>query len=38
MSEDGVSGDDFALWTLEILQRSEVLGSHTDPYPSGDEA
>ena len=26
-------GDDFALWSLEFLQRKKVLGGHTEPCP-----
>ena len=26
-------GDDFALWALELLARTKVLGCHTEPFP-----
>ncbi|CAK9081114.1 unnamed protein product [Durusdinium trenchii] len=28
--------DDFALWSLQLLQRQEVLGLSTEPWPSED--
>ena len=27
------AGDDFALWSLQLLQRQEVLGLSTEPWP-----
>ena len=30
---NNIWGDDFALWSLEFLQRKKVLGGHTEPCP-----